>query len=196
MNTTLEKERHKYRRMWAQNSYRQYSPGADAVESFLKECNWKPGETVADLGCGTGRAAKGLSEAGLKPTLFDMIPEAVETKEFPFHEVNLWDLPRELQPFDWIFCVDVLEHIPPEHIEPTLKGLNSLTRKGGYIQVCCVPDGCGRSIGEELHLTINPPEWWLEQLSQRWPTRFLGEIMLRNLPRTPFAVGPPRMDDA
>jgi len=166
--TTAEREQQKYRRMWAFDQYHNSSPGERVVQTFLQSCRPSPGETVADVGAGTGRAGKKLAETGLVVTLLDCCPEANETS-LPCREVILWDLPSDLPRFDWIYCVDVLEHIPTEYVEQTLRKMARITGKGGYLQVCCVPDNCGKMIGETLHLTVQPMDWWAKQIQAHWP---------------------------
>jgi len=166
--TTAEREQQKYRRMWAHDQYHFASPGERAVPTFLNACHPPAGDSLVDIGAGTGRAGQKMEEAGLRVTLLDCCPEANETP-LPCLEVILWDLPPTLPRFDWIYCVDVMEHIPPEYIDQTLDHMVKLTGKGGYLQVCCVPDNCGKLIRETLHLTIQPAEWWAQHVAARWP---------------------------
>ena len=166
--TTAEREQQKYRRMWAHDQYHFASPGERAVQTFLNVCQPPAGDSLVDIGAGTGRAGQKLSHAGLRVTLLDCCPEANETP-LPCLEVILWDLPATLPRFDWIYCVDVMEHIPTEYVEQTLDHMVKLTGKGGYLQVCCVPDNCGKLIKETLHLTIQPAEWWAQHVAARWP---------------------------
>jgi cyclopropane fatty-acyl-phospholipid synthase-like methyltransferase len=58
-----EKERAKYQSIWAYPQYRMNSPGEAAVPRFLFHLPWAAGDTLIDLGCGTGRAGKALAEA-------------------------------------------------------------------------------------------------------------------------------------
>lgn len=165
---TLDTERDKYRRMWAHKDYRISSPGDRAVPTFINSVSWRKGETLIDLGCGTGRASKKLAEYGFLVTMLDFCEDAVEVKDLPFIEANLWDLPSSLPAFDWVYCSDVLEHLPPEHVDAALDGIARLTKKGGFLQIACFQDGCGSLIGEELHLTVHPPTWWDGKVRQRW----------------------------
>ena len=170
--TTDESERQKYKAMWAQSLYRYTAPGVHGAVVFLARCPWKVGDNVVDLGCGTGRGGVILAAAGLKVTLIDFCPEAVEAEadDLIFVDANLWALPT-LIPFDWIFCVDVLEHIPPEHVDATLDNFQALTVRGGYLQIATQPDGCGSLIGEKLHLTVENLGWWKQKIAQRWTIR-------------------------
>lgn len=171
--TVLEREREKYRQMWEHHQYRMFSPGQAAVHYMLSNVPWKPNDTVLDAGCGTGRAGEAMAKVGLKPTLLDFCPDAVEAKDLPFIDANLWGIPLQTPKFDWVFCVDVLEHIPPEFVVKALEELARVTRKGGYLQIACFMDGCGELIGKgvKLHLTVHPPSWWYPEVSRLWPIR-------------------------
>lgn len=168
---TIEaQEREKYRKMWAIPRYRLSSPGLVAVDAFMTACQPSPQETVVDLGCGTGRAGLSLWKRGLDVTLVDCCPEANETA-LPFHEAILWDLPGSLGPFDWIYCVDVLEHLPTEYVERTLAQFAHITTKGGYLQIALTQDWCGKMIRDVLHLTIRPVSWWHERIDRYWTVK-------------------------
>lgn len=166
--SVLAHEQDKYRRMWAHPAYRQYSPGEQAVATFLGGLPWKAGDSLVDLGCGTGRAGAALAAAGLRVQLLDFCRDAVEVAGLTFIEAVLWALPPGLPRYEWIYCVDVLEHIPPEYVDATLDGMADLTLQGGYLQIACTPDGCGALIGERLHLTVQPPAWWRAHIARRW----------------------------
>lgn len=138
------------------------------MPAFLERCRPVTGDSVYDLGCGTGRAGRALAAAGLTVKLIDVCREAIEVPELPFLDATLWDLPPGLQPADWIFCVDALEHLPTEYVGPTLDDLARLTIKGGLLKIACFEDACGAMIGESLHLTIQPALWWLQRIKARW----------------------------
>jgi len=176
--------------MWTHNSYRVHSPGADTVEWFLSKVKWTPGDTIIDLGCGTGRAGEKLASKGLQVRLLDFCKDAVEV-DLPFTDACLWSLPPGLPRFDWIYCADVLEHIPREYLGKVFDSIASLTIRGGYIQVATAPDGCGKIIGETLHLTVEPSAWWYEQIKLRWNMATNDDEVVRNLARARFIIGEP-----
>jgi len=158
MNLVEAKERDKYRRMWERAEYRRYSPGLEAASRAFKQM--RAGQTLYDLGCGTGRAGDYFHANGMDVVLVDFAPNANESK-LPFVEACLWrmELPRR----DWGFCADVMEHIPPEHVEAVLERIAACC-SNVYFQIHTEQDGCGRLIGETLHLTVQEPAWWFEKL--------------------------------
>ena len=179
-------ERNKYERMWAYDSYRINSPGEHVVDKFLEGVRWEREDSALDAGCGTGRAAHKLSLHGLDVTMLDFCPSAVDPSigklGFPFIDANLWDeawIHSRL--FDWIFCADVMEHIPPDYVETVLTNLAAVCAKGGFFQIAMFEDGCGREIGEPLHLTICGVPWWIEQLSKHFNVKRQESDQLRLL---------------
>lgn len=167
MATVLE-EKEKYFRMWQHKPYRRSSPGERNATLFRSCVQYERGDTLIDLGCGTGRGGAALAAKGFNAFLFDLVPSAVDDHvKLPFIEGNIWDL-SGLPVFDWIYCTDVLEHVPPEQVDNTLAGMAAITRKGGFLTISHVVDGYGAAINERLHLTIEPFEWWYEKISRLW----------------------------
>jgi hypothetical protein len=54
-----------------------------------------------------------------------------------------------------------MEHIPPDQVETVIR--NIMTSAGTvFFQIATVPDKFGAVIGQRLHLTVKPHEWWAE----------------------------------
>ena len=180
--STTEVEKTKYEEMWSIPSYGDISPGANIADAFAKISGCKAGETLIDLGTGSGKAALRLREQyrldvqTLDITTHCMVPDAIETFGFTHIEASLWsNWPVStdritLAPYDYAFCCDVLEHIPAEF---TMLCLNNMFRAARhvFIQVDVEQEGWGRLINETLHLTVMPFEWWRDHIAE------FGEIL-------------------
>lgn len=153
---TTEQERLKYEKTWNHKGYRVCSPGEILLSDFLSR-NPERG-TLVDLGCGTGRATKRLQEEGFDVLGVDLV-NALEV-DIPFKEACLWE---ESFPAKWAYSCDVLEHIPPEHIDGVLKNVDC---EYFYFHIHLKEDKFGAQVGEKLHLTIQPHEWWLDKLNE------------------------------
>jgi hypothetical protein len=77
----------------------------------------------------------------------------------------LWvegDIPKG---FDAVFCTDVMEHIPPEHVDAVLLNLRKASGKAAFLGIALFEDGFGpQIIGAHLHLTIRPSARWIERI--------------------------------
>ena len=167
---TTESERLKYSKIWTEvPSYRVRSPGELLVPYFLRWASWTAGDTLLDAGSGGGKASIKLQEAGLTVTMLDISKEgpAPEAKGIPFIEACLWELPGNLRAYDWIYCCDVLEHIPEEKVDLVFGGLANRMIKGAFFQIAMFPSTCNCT-GDTLHLTLKPENWWLERLTKYW----------------------------
>lgn len=156
-------ERDKYRMMWRLDTYREVSPGEDAVAAFLDRV--KPAGMVLDFGCGTGRASIAMHKAGLQPYLIDFADNCrdEEAVGLPFLE---WDLTRPLPcraPYG--FCADVMEHIPTDSVDGVIRNIMGAA-KVVFFQISTIPDRMGAFIGAPLHMTVRPAEWWADAFTR------------------------------
>jgi SAM-dependent methyltransferase len=158
-------EKLKYERIHAVPGYSQ-GPGASYVSTFAKHIN--PGESVIDFGCGTGDAGFILADLGHPVRLVDIVKDPLRY-DLPFLQASLHELPPDLDRADWGFCCDVMEHLPEEWIQAALAGMKARVNKI-FFTICGSPDGWGHHIGETLHLTVKPYEWWRERIMKFWPS--------------------------
>ena len=155
-------EGQKYRKVWGDAQYRVVSPGLRHLESALAWMEPEPGASIADWGCGTGRAAEELDRRGFDVRLVDIAPNAYKGS-LPFTQACLWELPEELGPTDYGFCADVMEHIPTAHVDDVLAEIALRTRRKCFFQIALFHDLHFTHAGP-LHLSVFPTEWWLERL--------------------------------
>lgn len=155
-------EQHKYEAMWSHPQYRKVAPGVACIPQFLLTAKPNKGETVRDLGCGTGRVGAALAEHGLNVTQYDFAENCRDPEiDLPF---VLHDLTQPLSgTSDYAICTDVLEHIPPEDVTRVLWNVCTAARRV-FLQISCTEDHMGALIDEPLHLTVESHDWWKEKL--------------------------------
>lgn len=152
-------EREKYQRMWTIPSYRNFAPGEECVDLFIKTV--KPTGLVIDFGAGTGRGAIRIKESGCDVLLVDFTSNSrdQEAMRLPFLE---WDLTELLTvSSEYGYCTDVMEHIPPCDVEKVVNNIMAAS-KTVFFQISTVPDNMGALINQHLHLTVQPHRWWKE----------------------------------
>ena len=176
-----EREKQKYERMWSEvPSYRAFSPGYTSSYIFFDHFKErvKPDQTITDFGCGPGLAALPFLDHKLNVHLVDIAENSLQDKiealtlflpeRIRFTQASLWEMPESIKPSEWIYCVDVLEHIPTEKVDDVLEALSKRTLLGGTLQICTVDEKFGEHIDDKLHLTVKPKEWWLEKIGKYW----------------------------
>jgi len=160
MGSIVAQERSKYEKIWAVPEYDTYSPGMENVERFMSVLDPEKLETLIDIGCGAGKASLEFMKRGLVVHSVD-ITDAGLVPNFPrsrFIQSPLWDKRWTLtrrDGWDYGFCCDVMEHIPPEYTMLVADRIMSCCRTA-WFQICLVPDQFGMRIGEPLHLTVQP----------------------------------------
>lgn len=160
-----EQERAKYTQIWGLDAYRQKSPGLRLLGDALPWIDPEYCASFTDWGCGTGKVAHALHDLGHPVRLVDIATNAYQG-ELPFIEACLWDMPESIDASDHGFCADVLEHIPPEHVQAVLDGLAKRTKVSCFLQIALFHDHFGDQIGQTLHLSVFPPDWWKKRVLQ------------------------------
>jgi 2-polyprenyl-3-methyl-5-hydroxy-6-metoxy-1,4-benzoquinol methylase len=177
-----DKQRATYEAAWALDSYATHSPGAELASKFIDMAGPPVGSTVLDAGCGSGKGAVALKEAGLTVAMCDITRDGLvrEAEGIPFVEASLWSDLRHvfyasrLVPsqypsagrFDYVYCCDVLEHIPEEFTMLCVARMLDVASTGLFLSVALVPDHFGALVGTALHLTVRPFTWWRDNLSE------------------------------
>lgn len=168
MNTEQieQQEIKKYSDMWEFDSYRERSPGLRFVDDAVRLLQPKPGKSIVDLGCGTGRVSAYFKRMGLNTTALDLVPNACTEFDGNFVCAPLWRL-DEIGSFDYGFCADVMEHLPTEVIDQCLLEIASHC-KLTYFQIANFVDHEGDKIGQQLHLTVKPFSWWAAKITKNY----------------------------
>jgi hypothetical protein len=155
-------ENQKYETIWSLPEYRLWSPGEDVVDEFFNIV--KPTGLVLDFGCGTGRAAAKINEKGCEVILIDFAANCLdhECRHLPFYTMDL----TKPMPFRaaYGFCTDVMEHIPPEHVNDVITNIMD-SAKTVFFQISTVPDAFGKAINDRLHLSVHDHASWAERFA-------------------------------
>jgi 2-polyprenyl-3-methyl-5-hydroxy-6-metoxy-1,4-benzoquinol methylase len=164
----LEVERETYDEMGAVPQYREFSPGVRYLPIFQSLITARRPVSILDAGCCTGKAGLALTQDGCDVTLLDLTDAGLvpEAKVLPFREGCLW---HDLSPhgtFDYVYCCDVLEHIPTAFTMLVADQLLRVSRVGAFIAVSLVPDHFGAWVGKPLHQTVQPYLWWKQYLGE------------------------------
>ena len=165
-------ERQKYEMLYRTHDYRQ-GPFPGLQYGFIFFVRYFLGfRSMIDFGCGSGDAAVLFRKLGYDVFLVDIAEnclseEARETVGGRFWVAPLHQLPADLPHVDWGYCTDVMEHLPDDWITPSLAGMRSKTDRI-FFSICGDNDGGGSLIGEKLHLTVKPIDWWAEEIRKQW----------------------------
>jgi SAM-dependent methyltransferase len=157
---------HWYGQKWENPAYRQHSAGGAMAERVHRLLGFKPSDTIYDLGCGTGRATRFFANAQMYAIGVDVTDRGL-THDIRFEKRCLWQA-GDLAPFDWVYCVDVLHHIPRARIEATLDAMASLGTRGGFLEIGLELGTLGIPSAPLAHPTIEPAEWWRQAIAKRW----------------------------
>lgn len=167
-------EKDKYLKLWDHKEYREVSPGEKMAMMFLDQARVVPDSECIDFGCGTGRGAVMLSMFGkMKVLMLDFaancldsfVVEACQTQpdRIKFAEQDLTKPIQYSAPYG--YCCDVMEHIPTDIVPLVLRNILSSSQHV-FFGISTVHDQMGALIGETLHLTVQPLQWWLQKLSE------------------------------
>jgi SAM-dependent methyltransferase len=112
---------------------------------------------MLDYGCGKGMQYLARryhdSWGGLLPHCYDIGVKQLDAKP--------------LGQFGGVICTDVMEHIERKDVPAVLRELIGYTGQGGFLflGISCRPTRKKLSDGRDVHVTIEPPAWWIAQIN-------------------------------
>ncbi len=114
-----------------------YARHSGANMRFVLWVQGSPGRTAIDIGCGNGSLAAGLQAAGMDAFGVDLSEYAVALARsmhpgVRFQQIDERPLDEQFGPERWdvITCSQVIEHIPPEHVDTFIGGLSAQPASG------------------------------------------------------------------
>jgi hypothetical protein len=175
MSGILQTERALYEDVWSSvANYGEFSPGERYLPLFLQVA--QPPATVLDAGTGSGKGAMALIGAGFAVKACDFA-EAGYQAEVPYQDACLWHNLSHLGRFDWVYCTDVLEHIPPQFTMLAIDKMLRVAKRGVFLTVSLVPDSFGIWAGKSLHQTVQPFTWWRDSLRELGTVREARDLL-------------------
>ena len=118
---------------------------------------------LLDYGAGKGRLGQALAGEHGEGLVVHHYDPAIEA----------WSADPE--PREMVACIDVLEHIEPECLDPVLDDLHRVTRRVGFFTIHTGPAAKVLSDGRNAHLIQQPSRWWLDRIAKRFSVIHLSE---------------------
>lgn len=111
-------------------------------------------DELLDYGCGKGRLA-----GALKPQ------KALAVYGY---DPGIEGLDSSPDPTEMVVCIDVLEHVEPDHIDDVLDDLKRVTMRLGFFSIHTGPAIKVLSDGRNAHLIQEDYTWWMPKLWDRF----------------------------
>lgn len=166
MESTQDSERLKYEEIWRVPGYRRTAPAELEFRNVTAWLEKHAARHVLDFGCGTGRLAKRLADAGYSVRMVDIAQNCLDKSvsgrlgaDLTFEVDCLWSDSVAQMRGDAVVCIDVLEHIPEAFVDTVIENLRAAAPHG-YVNAALYMDGFGSAIGKRLHMTVKPAGWW------------------------------------
>lgn len=127
------------------------------INDIIEETNSK---SILDYGCG-----KGFQYSKLKLDVFwNVLVDCYDPGVSVFSK-----LPNNV--YDGVLCIEVMEHIPEEEVDNTLKNIFIKAKKFAFFSISLVYDKQSYKLkhkrlidGSNVHVTIKSKEWWEERI--------------------------------
>jgi len=168
MTSIADLERDTYDAMWELPQYQgEPSPGAQFAPLFSTIA--LPRSTVLDAGCGNGKGALTLASQGFSVYTCDISSAGLPPIwPLPFFQAAVWDDLTGWNDgtYDWVYCCNVLEHLPPQFTMLAVSQMLRIATHGVFLTVSTQPDGLGIWIGKSLRPTVQGFTWWRDSLRE------------------------------
>ena len=131
-------------------------------------------DSILEIGCGNGDFLVEAASFCTKVTGLDWakspdLPDLPANASFVEGDATKFDFSKEH--YELICSADVLEHFPNAALDLLIPRLIASAKYNFHI-IACYDDG-------HSHITVNEPEWWLEQFQKHQPEFKLSDRWLR-----------------
>jgi cyclopropane fatty-acyl-phospholipid synthase-like methyltransferase len=173
--TVEEFEKKKYTDLWRLVNYTSLS--ANNFAEFVKSIVPSGDTSVLEIGCGDGTTFKALNNHcnvfGNDITIESAIKNRINSLRL--YEYPVWNIPEYLS-FNYTISTDVLEHLPLEKVDESIKKIIEITELGTIHAICTRPAST-KYEGHQVHLTVRPI-WWWRKMFERYNTKKIKLIII------------------
>ncbi len=145
--------------------------------NLFQRTGWKfSGLSVLEYGAGNGDLSHHLEKMGNRVTAVEVSRTAFERIQST-HKIHggTLSLPFIQGPFDLFLSIDVLEHLVENDIKMVIRQAARLCRRV-LVAISTRPSGLLGPNGENLHLTVQPVEWWQQLIAPYFKVRCMPGI--------------------
>jgi SAM-dependent methyltransferase len=135
---------------------------------------------VLDVGCGPGTLLGVLGDehesvgVDITQPQIDYAREVYGSPKRSFHACALQELPRELEPFDAVTAVELIEHLPPDLLESTLRSAVGRLRSGGKLVLTTPNYHSAWPLVERIVDRVGGVEYYVQHINRFTRPRFRG----------------------
>lgn len=153
-------ETEKYRRCYENPAYKCGTARLEVGHRFVDSLLGHPratGRPYLDVGCGRGELVEhALHLGGFDAFGCDLVPELCDERRIFQADITL-GLPFGTRQFDFVSCLDMVEHLPEAAVPAAI---DELFRVANALVFITTNDRQSTYEGMELHLTRRPIGWW------------------------------------
>lgn len=150
-------ELEKYQGIYASpEEYRTYGHSNHGRYALPLVIEWNPA-SILDVGCGWNQFAKACRQNGLTAQGMDFACPGSDIVG------SACAIPLPDKSVDLVTSFDTLEHLEPEQVPQALSEMARVSTRF-LLSICHVPSRITWR-GQNLHPTVQPESWWLEQIS-------------------------------
>ena len=155
---SFEKEKEKYEAAYKQPGYKMGEKRKHHATQIIN--TWDSGESTKsflDVGCGRGEILGYAKRKGFRTCGTEIVSYLVDpSKDIIYAEAN--DLPFADNSFDYITCLDVIEHLIPGMEVLVFQEFKRVARERILMTIANFPSKGLK--GVELHINIKPYQEW------------------------------------
>lgn len=172
--TSRERELAKYVEAYQHDDYGMSRERRDGLDELIGEIS---GESYLDVSTGRGEVLELAAKHGFQTVRGTETVEALCNERVT--RAILPNIPFADRAFDCVSLIEVIEHLLPDDIRPTLAELTRLARKHILISAAVTPHWYG---GVNLHPSARPEEEWQALFTEVWGDK---ARRVRNLGQSP-----------